>query len=115
MTDNRSQPPGAQAARKSGRLGAAGDRLAASLARLEAALEGAGRARAAEAQAAAQALAAAQAQTAVETRAHAEARAGDAALMARLREENAALHQIRDDVSGRLDAAIERLSRVLAH
>jgi hypothetical protein len=35
--------------------------------------------------------------------------------MARLREENAALHQIRDDVSGRLDAAIERLSRVLAH
>jgi hypothetical protein len=33
----------------------------------------------------------------------------------RLQEENAALRQTRADVSERLDAAVERLRRVLAH
>lgn len=41
--------------------------------------------------------------------------AEDAAGTTRLQEENAALRQSRADVSARLDAAVERLRRVLAH
>jgi hypothetical protein len=97
VTENRSQPPGPRTARKPGRLEAAEARLDAALGRLEAALDGADR----ELAARAEALAA--------------ERAGDRAAVERLREENAALQQIRGDVSGRLDAAVERLRRVLAH
>ena len=41
--------------------------------------------------------------------------AEDLGSVTRLQEENAALRQTRAEVSGRLDAAIERLRRVLAH
>jgi hypothetical protein len=97
VTENRSQPSGSHAGRKPGRLGAAETRLDAALGRLEAALAGAA-ARAGE-----------------RDEARARERAEDRAAVARLREENAALQQIRDGVSGRLDAAVERLRRVLAH
>ncbi len=89
MKETHSQQPGAPTARKSGRLGSAEARLEAALDRLDAALG-------------------ACMQTLAE-------RAEDAALLARLQEENAALQQIRDGVSARLDAAVERLRRVLAH
>ncbi|MSO84966.1 MAG: hypothetical protein EXR02_00285 [Rhodospirillales bacterium] len=42
-------------------------------------------------------------------------RTGDPGSVTRLQEENAALRQIRDGVSERLDAAVERLRRALAH
>jgi len=97
--------------RKPGRLGAAEARLEAALGRIEAALEGAvremaGRADRATAEAEAKAMALARAD---------EARAGDQAAFAQLREEKAALRQIQGEVSGRLDAAVERLRRALAH
>lgn len=93
MTDNQSQPPGTKPARKPGRLGTAEARLDAALGRLDAAFDSLGRALAAQA----------------------EERDGERAAVSRVRQENAALQQIRDDVSGRLDAAVERLRRVLAH
>jgi ElaB/YqjD/DUF883 family membrane-anchored ribosome-binding protein len=89
LKETQSQSPGAAAARKSGRLGAAEARLDAALDRLDAALG-----------ACMQSLA---------------ERAEDEALLTRLQEENAALQQTREAVSARLDAAVERLRRVLAH
>lgn len=93
LTDNRSQSTGSKSARKPGRLGTAEARLDAALGRLETAFDGLGRALAAQA----------------------EERDGGRETVSRMREENAALQQIRADVSGRLDAAVERLRRVLAH
>ncbi len=89
LTDDRSQPPASKSARKPGPLGAAEARLEAALDRFEAALDGA--------------------------EARIEERAEDRAAMTRLREENAALQQTRAEVSDRLDAAVERLRRALAH
>ncbi len=89
MRETQSQLPGSTPARKSGRLGAAEARLEAALDRLDAALGECARILA--------------------------DRAEGTAGMTRLQEENAALQQTRDDVSARLDAAVERLRRVLAH
>ncbi len=93
--------------RKPGRLGAAEARLDAALGRIEAALEGVAGELAARAD---RAAAEAQARLRAE-----EERAGDRAALAQLREENAALQHTRDLVSGRLDAAVERLRQALAH
>jgi hypothetical protein len=93
--------------RKPGRLGAAEARLEAALGRIEAALDGIGREMAARAD-----RAVAEARARVEAD---EARAGDQAAFAQLREENAALRHVQGEVSGRLDAAVERLRRALAH
>ncbi len=97
LTENRSQPPaqppGAKLARKPGPLGAAEARLEAALDRLEIALDG----------------------WTIRAEKRAEERGQDRAALSRLQDENAALQQIRADVSGRLDAAIQRLGRALAH
>ena len=89
LKETQSQSPGAAPARKSGRLGAAEARLEAALDRLDAALGEYARTLA--------------------------GRAESTAGMTQMQEENAALQQTRDDVSARLDAAVERLRRVLAH
>lgn len=93
--------------RKPGRLGAAEARLEAALGRIEAALDGIGREMAARAD-----RAAAEARARVDAD---EAHAGDQTALAQLREENTALRHVRDEVSGRLDTAVDRLRRALAH
>jgi len=93
--------------RKPGRLGAAEARLEAALGRIEAALDGVGRELAARAD---RAAAEAESRVRVDTE-----RAEDRAVLAQLREENAALQHVRDQVSSRLDAAVEHLRQVLAH
>ncbi|MEK7245018.1 MAG: hypothetical protein AAB223_03265 [Pseudomonadota bacterium] len=89
LSSGRPAPPATTPAWKSSRLGAAEARIEAALDRLDAALDGCERALV--------------------------ARAGDPGLVARLEKENTALQQTRADVSGRLDAAVERLRRALAH
>lgn len=93
MKEVQSQPQAPSPAWKTGRLGAAEARLEAALDRLGSALDGCVRTLGTQAE--------------------------DSGLMTgritRLQEENAALRSTRDDVSGRLNAAIERLRRVLAH
>ena len=84
LKETPAQPP----ARKPGRLGSAEARLDAALDRLDAALG----------------LGLRQFATQAE----------EAAGMTRMQEENAALRRTRDEVSGRLDAAVERLRQVLA-
>ena len=89
MQEGQSPPPATAPARKSGRLGVAEARIEAALDRLDAALDGCARALAQQ-----------------------DANSG---LVTRLQANNAALQQARAEISGRLDAAIERLHRVLAH
>lgn len=89
MQEGQSPPPATALGRKSGRLGTAEVRIEAALDRLDAALDGCVRALARQDE--------------------------NSGLVTRLQVNNAALQQTRAEISGRLDAAIERLHRVLAH
>ena len=96
MKETHLHPPlhatAAPSAHKPGRLGSAEARLGSALDRLEQVLGGIEPARGADAAAAAEV----------------------AARVARLQDENVALQQTQDQIAGRLDAAVDRLRRVLA-